>query len=242
MKKRSSFVGAVVAAALFCSQAEATSITFFSGDGGDIVNGGTAVPITPVAVWGDVSVFAGLAPGTAAWISYANTGSGPGGLVAPNAAGRAIGQQTALFSRTFELLEVSTFSLWALADDTATVQLVGPGGTANLFTAVAGQIDPCAPGGTGVAIGCMQADMGFALANNLAAGLYTLNLYAFQTNFSVFGAQYAGIIQSRDEGPITPVPEPGTLILIGTGVVGLVANRKRRRASRPLSVSVSSNR
>ena len=226
MKKITWLVGAVVvAAALFCSQAEAAPITFYSGDGtmNETVNGGAVVTITPHPVWGDVSESAGLLAGTAEWISYADTGyDNP--IFAPNAVSRAIGDQTALYSRTFELFDVGKFSLWVLTDDTATVQLLGPGGSVNeLFTAFPGQVDPCAPGGTGVPIGCLQADIGFNSVSNLAAGLYTLNLYAFQTNGNVFGSQYAGKIES--------VPEPGTLILLGISAVGFAASRRRLRGS-----------
>jgi hypothetical protein len=84
-------------------------------------------------------------------------------------------------------------------------------------------MDPCAPGGTGEGLGCVQDDMGYAHAN-LAAGLYTLEVYAFQTNGVVFGAQYAGQIET--------VPEPGSLMLLGTGVLMLAArSRFRRRAN-----------
>jgi hypothetical protein len=115
---------------------------------------------------------------------------------------------------------------------TATVQLVGPGGINNLFTAFPGQLDPCSPGGTGVAIGCMAADMGITTVSHLAAGLYTLNLYAFQTNKDVFGAQYAGKLET--------VPEPGTLLLVGTAAVGFVAKRRRQSLARARSSALTS--
>ena len=78
----------------------------------------------------------------------------------------------------------------------------------------------------------MQADMGFTTVSNLVAGLYTLNLYAFQTNGNVFGAQYAGKLES--------VPEPGTLLLLGTAAVGFVARRRRQLAACALSSALPS--
>jgi PEP-CTERM motif len=201
----------------------AETITFFSGDGGDQVNGGDAVTIASHPAWGDVSEYAGLEAGTAQWISFENTGFNA--IVTENAESRTIGDETALFTRTFDLLSDSFFSLWVLADDTAIVRLIGENGYSNtLMTAFMGQMDPCAPGGTGEGLGCVQADMGYAHVANLAAGLYTLEVYAFQTNGVVFGAQYAGQIET--------VPEPGSLMLLGTGVVILAArSRFRRRAS-----------
>ena len=68
--------------------------------------------------------------------------------------------------------------------------------------------------------------------SNLAAGLYTLQLYAFQTNSNVFGAQYAGKFES--------VPEPGTLLLLGTAAVGFVVSRKRQSAAHALSSALTS--
>jgi hypothetical protein len=219
-------VASATAAALAISHstAEAAPITFYSGDGGDLVNGLSAVVIDPHPAWGDVSLFAGLPAGTAEWISYANTGMG--GIVAPNVTSRNLGHQTATFTRTFDLLAPGSFSLWVLADDTATVRLLGPGGsTQTLFTAFPTQIDPCAPGGTGAGLGCMQADMGVITDLALAAGSYTLEIAAFQTNGWVFGAQYAGTIES--------VPEPGSLLLLVTGAGFLAARKRLRPLARP---------
>ena len=87
-------------------------------------------------------------------------------------------------------------------------------------------MDPCAPGGTGLGLGCVQNDMGHATVPNLAAGLYTLQINAFQTNGSVFGAQYAGTLET--------VPEPATLLLLGAGAGALVIRRRfqARRSAR----------
>src|SRR5690606_7704294 len=86
VKNRISGASLTIAALLFSGAAMALPITESSGDGNDVivtsVNPGAVTTITPPEVWGDVSDDAGLAPGTAKWISFANTGAG--GSVAPN--------------------------------------------------------------------------------------------------------------------------------------------------------------
>lgn len=211
---------------VFSGAASASMITAWSGDGGDVlvssVNPGSITQITPHSVWGDVSDDAGLASGTAKWISYANTGSG--GSIAPDTTDRNdISEATAHFQRTFSG-GAGAFNLWILTDDTATVKLNGN----LLFDSFDGQLDPCAPGGTGVPIGCAEADMGI-YSTTLAAGSYTLDIYAFQTNQSVFGSQYAFSYQST----VVPAPSSLGLLLLGFGLVGIgiYASSKRRYSS-----------
>jgi hypothetical protein len=206
---------------LFGAASVALPITEHSGDGNDVlvasVNPGVVTTITPHSVWGDVSDDAGLSAGTAKWIGYANTGVG--GIVAPNTPDRTdTNQATAHFRRTFAAA-AGAFDLWILADDTATVELTGPGGNTTIFSAFLNQIDPCAPGGQGGKIGCMEADMG-RYSSNLSAGLYTLDVYLFQTNFDVTGAQYAYQYQ-------VAVPEPASIALLLIGFAGIRFVRRR---------------
>jgi PEP-CTERM motif len=223
MKFPERFVGKLaVVLALTCTPLEAAPITFYTGDGGDVVNGVAAVNIAPHPAWGDVSQVAGLAAGSAKWISFVD--SGYGRIVLPNAESRDLGDQTAQFTRPFDFSSETTLRLWILADDTAIVRLLGPARYVNtLFNAYPWQIDPCAPGGSGTGLGCVQADTGIVTVPGLTAGQYTLEVNAFQTNGNVFGAQYAGTVES--------VPEPASLLLLATGL-GAVAIRRRLTASR----------
>jgi hypothetical protein len=212
-------MGLSLAGLTLAASVNAGMITEWSGDGNDVLlSSGSVTEITPHSAWGDVSDDAGLAAGTAKWISYGNTGSG--GVIAGNTADRNDrSQATAHFQRTFTVGGPGDLNIWLLSDDTATVDLTGPGGLTNIWDSFDGQLDPCAPGGTGVPVGCSEADMGIASFTGLLSGIYTLDVYAFQTNGDVFGSQYA-IRYS--------VPEPGTLVLLGTGLLALSVRRKTR--------------
>ena len=206
------------------SSAHAAMISFWSGDGGDIlvssVNPGAVTVITPHPLWGDVSVPAGLAPGTAKWISYANTGIG--GFIPPNVTGLGMGDQTMHFRRKLNIASGGSLDLDVLADDTVGVTLTGPGGVMNLFLPYPDQVNPCSPGGTGNPVGCVQVDMGSSPLTNLPGGVHFLDLYVYQRGGDVSGVNFAGTYE---------VPEPNMIALMGAGLIG-IGYRLRRKSQK----------
>jgi hypothetical protein len=221
---RRTITAAIVALGLVALAAPvgAAPIVFYTGDGSIVlassVNPGAITTINPHPAWGDVNTAAGLPLGTADWISYANTGfSVPPNVLAPNVVSRTRANATAVFSRPFT--GGGTFKLWILTDDTSAVDLVNLDNallTQTLFEPFPTQVDPCAPGNTGVPIGCVNSAMG-VVTTQIPFGNWDLRVYAMQTNNDVFGTQFAA-----------SVPEPATMGLFGLAVFGLSGAVRRR--------------
>jgi hypothetical protein len=223
MSKFLKCLAVIAAMAMMATTANAAPMTFWSGDGGDnlvsSINGntGAVTTITPHPVWGDVSTDVGLAADSVDWISYADTGIG--GFIAPNVVGpRDPGNETMHVQRLFSIADGTAITLSVLADDTAAVRLTGPGGLVEFFPASNAQLDPC----SGQTIGCAGQHKGVFNWTNLQGGLYTLDLYQFQTNGDVSGMQFAGTYES--------VPEPATMTLLAAGLFGAAFTMRRRRS------------
>src|SRR5256885_746830 len=114
--------------------------------------------ITPHPVWA-------VAPAGAGWISYANTGMGPGSVDAPN---------STIFTEQFFLPgTVNTGSVRVWADDTASVQLDGVqiGPAANILLDSA-----CAAG----PIGCEPLEFADISLDGLSQGAHVLSFAVYQ--------------------------------------------------------------
>ena len=219
-----SAVGAVLV--LGTAFAAADTVTF--GSYGTLNGAGGVAPVLGVnqntAVTSPQSVAAGNATynissdgssvwtpagANSSWVSY-NGQTGPtGNFIAPNG--------TYTYNTTFTVAGGSYNGILSvLADDTTNVlldgvQIVPPG--------VIGSDAHCADG----VPNCLLAGS-FTFSNFfLAAGTHTLQFNVQQTGLVYEGLDFYGSISSG-----SPVPEPGTLMLLGTGLIGSAGALMRR--------------
>jgi PEP-CTERM motif len=108
-------------------------------------------------------------------------------------------------------------TLDVLADDTASVWL---NGTELAAANLGGSYPTC----SSLPIGCLTGTMGvfdFAeLQPFLVDGTNTLSFVVYQEAGSSYGLDYAGTI--------TTTPEPGSLLMLGMGLTGIVLTARRR--------------
>lgn len=169
---------------------------------------GTNVVITAHPAWGSL-------PGYS-WISYANTGVGgssPTNTTIP-------GTPTAIFTENLPAW-TGALNVTVFADDTADVYLYDNSNPSGLLLKAANPIQDsaCAAG----PIGCEASESwtsGWLPVD--FSGPAWLEIHAYQRGGGPFGVLYGGEAQV--------VPEPGTYVLLGAGLIGLGLLRRMRAA------------
>jgi hypothetical protein len=190
-----------------------SAMTFLPG----ISQTGPSVPVTNTTVnIPAVSPWSSALTGTSSWISYGDTSPGSPVPFAPNG--------SYYFATTFTLdAQATSYSINLLADDTVAVYLDLNGLLSNQVAAFATGSNVTCQSNLPNCTTVFTASDNPAIINLLTAGSHTLFFQVQQTASQAMGLDWTGTVTTG-----SPVPEPGTLFLLGTGLIGSAGTLMRR--------------
>jgi len=170
----------------------------------------------PVVILNNVTPTWTAAQTGSSWVSFAQTGPNPTVVVAPNG--------NYWFEDTFTTLSGETYTggINVMADDTVAVFLNGH--LENMPTNP-GNFTHCS---NGVPTCMFPTPVTFNSADFIIGGVNTLEFQLIQGGLQQLGLDYVGSVTGS---PNAPTPEPGSLILLGTGLLGSAGALLRRRRS-----------
>ena len=154
-----------------------------------------------------------IAPAGAGWISYDTT--------PPSGTSHGV----TIFTEDFFLTGTVNFGsvrIWAYGTPSVRLDGTHVGPPANFLQ------DPgCAPGPGD----CPPLEFADVSLDGLSQGAHVLSVSLHQGGDS-YGLLYSGSVNSTNALEISAAPEPGTIFLLGSGLIGLAAILRRRNSSR----------